>query len=121
MPLFGNHVFVRLLKAESAWVGVMTFEGVECLLGTGEVPVPVLDKEMGKVLEMLDLSCVDTVERDTGLMVGDRVVHPIGLMADLRGTVVEIDAEKREALITTMMFGREMETRCGIDDLEKLA
>lgn len=120
-PLLGNHVFVHLLKAESAWVGVMTFEGVDCLLGTGEVPIPVTDAEMAEVFAMLEHSPDDTVERATGLALGDTVLHPIGMMADLRGTVVAIDAEKREALITTVLFGRELATRCGIDDLEKLA
>ncbi|KQZ81885.1 hypothetical protein ASD64_09005 [Mesorhizobium sp. Root157] len=121
IPLLGNHVFVRLLKAESAWVGVMSFEGIDCLLGTGETPVPVTDKEMAKVFALLTISPDDKVERATGLAIGDTVLHPVGLMADLRATVVEIDAEKREALISTMLFGREIATRCGIDDLEKLA
>ena len=121
IPLLGNHAFVRLLKAESAWVGALTFDGVECLLGTGETPVPVRADEMAKVMAMLDVSHSCPVEEQTGLMIGDTVLHPLGIMAELKGTVVEIDAEKREALISTMLFGREMSARCGIDDLEKLS
>lgn len=125
IPLLGNHVFVRLLKAESAWVGTLSFEGVDCLLGMGEGmgerPVPLSASEVAKIMAMLDLLTSCAVEEATGLMVGDTVLHPLGMMAELRGTVVEIDAEKREALISTVLFGREMATRCGIDDLEKLA
>jgi transcription antitermination factor NusG len=121
IPLLGNHAFVHLLKAESAWVGVLTFDGVECLLGTGERPVPVTAAEMAKVMEMLDVPHFCPVEQTTGLALGDTVVHPLGVMAELRGTVVEIDADKREALISTVLFGREMSTRCAIDDLEKLS
>lgn len=120
IPLLGNHALVKLLRAESAWAGVLTFEGVECLLGTGEVPVPMSDKEIKKVFEMMELTPSCAVEATTGLMIGDAVIHPLGVFAELRGTVVEIDAEKREALITMMLFGRELSTRCGIDDLEKL-
>lgn len=121
IPLLGNHAFVHLLKAESAWVGAMTFDGVDCLLGTGEKPVPVGADEMAKVMAMLEIPSACPVERATGLMIGDAVLHPLGMIAELRATVVEIDAVKREALISTMLFGREMSTRCGIDDLEKLS
>lgn len=125
IPLLGNHVFVRLLKAESAWVGALTIEGVESLLGMGEGigerPVPLSASEIAKVMAMLDVPHSCPVEEATGLMLGDTVLHPVGAFAELRGTVIEIDAEKREALISTVLFGREMSTRCGIDDLEKLS
>lgn len=121
IPALGNYVFVHTVMAESAWLGVMTFEGVDCLLGDGEKPVPVLLAEMANIMQMLEESSACPVEQATGLMLGDTVLHPLGMMAELRGTVIEIDAEKREALISTVLFGREVATRCGIDDLEKLS
>jgi len=121
MPALGNYVFVRTVIAASAWLGVMSFDGVDCLLGDGETPVPVLSGEMANIMAMLGELVSCPVEQATGLMLGDTVLHPLGMMAELRGTVIEIDAEKREALISTMLFGREVSTRCGIDDLEKLA
>lgn len=121
IPALGNYVFVRTVIASSAWLGVMSFDGVDCLLGNGETPVPVLNAEMANIMAMLEESASCPVEQATGLMLGDTVLHPVGAMAELRGTVIEIDAEKREALISTVLFGREMSTRCGIDDLEKLA
>lgn len=116
-PLFGNHVFVRLLKAESAWVGILSFEGVDCLLGTGERPVPLREDEIAKVMMMLGKA----ISRSGEISVGDTVVHPLGAFAELHGTVVEIDGEKRTALVETVLFGRAVATRCGIDDIEKLA
>jgi len=125
IPVLGNHVFVHLLRAESAWVGTLTFEGIEGLLGLGEgrgeKPVPLTAAEVVNIMSLLDVSHSCPVEEATGLMVGDSVLHPLGIMAELKGTVVEIDAVKREALISTVLFGREMSTRCGIDDLEKLS
>jgi len=121
IPMLGNYVFVHTVTAASAWLGVMSFDGVDCLLGDGETPVALRNAEMAKIMEMLDVSAACPVEQATGLMVGDTVLHPLGVMAELRATVVEIDAEKREALISTLLFGREMSTRCGIDDLEKLS
>lgn len=120
-PLFGNHIFVRLLKAESAWVGLLTFDDIDCLLGTGERPVPLTAREVVNVFREMELAPSVKVEDDTGLALGDTVLHPLGVMAELRGKVVEIDAEKREALISTVLFGRELAIRCGIDDLEKLS
>lgn len=121
IPALGNYVFVHTVIAASAWLGVMSFDGVDCLLGDGEIPVPMHEAEVANIMAMLDNSTACPVERATGLMLGDTVLHPVGVMAELRGTVVEIDAEKREALISTMLFGREVSTRCGIDDLEKLS
>lgn len=121
IPLLGNHLFVHLLKAENAWVGALTFDGVDCLLGTGERPVPVSEKEMAKVFEMLNITVAVAVRDRRAVMVGDEVIHPVGMMAELRGKVVEVDEEKREALISTVLFGREVATWCGIDDLERLS
>jgi len=120
-PMFGNHLFARLLKAESAWVGAMTFEGVDCLLGNGEKPVPLRDSEMAKVMMMLENPAAEIVRRSTSIAVGDAVVHPVGSFAELHGVVREIDQDKRTALVSTVLFGREIATRCGIDDIEKLA
>lgn len=121
IPALGNYVFVRTVVAASAWLGVMSFDGVDHLLGNGENPVSLPKAEMAKIMEMLADSTACPIEQATGLMLGDTVLHPLGMMAELRGTVVEIDAEKREVLISTLLFGREVETRCGIDDLEKLS
>ncbi|MFC6490710.1 transcription termination/antitermination protein NusG [Nitratireductor sp. GCM10026969] len=120
IPIFRNYLFVRLLKAEAAWVGVLTFDGVNCLQGSGEKPIPLRPREEVQLLVMLAGSG-DTVVRDAGgIKVGDRVVRPVGTFAELAGTVLAINEAKREALVSTVLFGREMETRCGIDDLEKL-
>lgn len=121
IPMFGNHLFVRLLKAESAWVGVMSFSGIDCLLGAGETPVPLRDDEMTKVLELLEMPSNHACTKSVGLEVGDIVAHPLGMFAELRAIVRELDVRKREALISTVLFGREMSTRCGIDELERLA
>ncbi|WP_166163136.1 transcription termination/antitermination protein NusG [Chelativorans oligotrophicus] len=120
IPLFGNYLFVRLLKAESAWSGVLTFEGVQCLQGRGDRPVPIAPREEVQLLVMLAGTVAASVPAGGELAVGDKVVRPIGSFAELVGTVREIDDAKRQALISTMLFGREVETRCGIDDLEKL-
>lgn len=123
IPLFGNYLFVRLVKAESAWVGLLSFDGVRSLQGLREGherPVPLDHCEVKKILAMLAEAGTEPV-RDAGeIAVGDRVVHPLGSIAELTGVVIEIDAERRQALVQTLLFGREMETRCGIDDLEKL-
>lgn len=121
IPLFGNYLFVRLLKAESAWVGVLTFDGVHCLQGRGETPIPVREAEMIKILGLIGKSVDRTGGEATGLKVGDAVVHPVGSFAELISWVVSIDPVKREAIVSTMLFGREMETRCRIDDLERLS
>jgi transcription antitermination factor NusG len=120
-PLFGNYLFVRLLKAESAWVGVMTFDGVHCLQGNGDRPVPVNVGEMGQILDLVAKAVERPANEQASVAVGDRVAHPIGSFAELHSTVVEIDAVKREALVATLLFGRTIETRCRIDDLERLA
>ena len=120
IPLFGNYLFVRLLKAESAWVGLLTFDGIRCLQGRGDMPVPIRPREEEQLLVMLAGAADPIVQDESGIAVGDRVVRPVGSLAELVGTVVALDDAKREALVSTVLFGREIETRCGIDDLEKL-
>ncbi|WP_099866053.1 transcription termination/antitermination protein NusG [Pararhizobium haloflavum] len=119
-PLFGHYLFVRLLMAESAWVGLMTFDGIHCLQGNGERPVPVRTKEIEQILELASIGAAEPVSEIAPIMVGDQVVHPVGTFAELVSHVVEIDARKREALVSTLLFGREIETRCALDDLARL-
>lgn len=120
-PLLGNHLFVHLLRAESAWVGALSFDGVNCLLGTGEKPVAMRPSEMDEILAMIEEFGSGVVRDEVGVKVGDEVVHPVGTFAELRGVVREIDAKRRTALVDAVLFGRSIATRCGIDDLEKLA
>jgi transcriptional antiterminator NusG len=120
-PLLGNYLFVHLLKAESAWVGVLTFEGIQCLQGSGERPVALSESDMLAIRQMVGNAGEIQRTAPRSLAIGDDVIHPVGMFAELAGTIVEIDASKREALISTMLFGREVSTRCGIDDLQKLS
>lgn len=122
IPLLGNYLLVRLLKAESAWVGFLTFrpQGVVCLQGNGEKPVPLRDQEAAQILESIEDAQDGPARQAARLAVGDRVVHPLGPQAELEGVVVGLDDARREAVISTVLFGREIETRCGIDDIEKL-
>lgn len=120
-PMLGNHLFVRLLVAEVAWVGVMTFDSIVCLLGSGERPVPVAEREMAWILQTVDQQGVQHCSPGVGLEVGDSVIHPVGTFAELHGKVLEVDEMKRTALVEAVLFGRTIATRCGIDDLEKLS
>lgn len=120
-PLFQSYLFVHLLKAESAWVGLLSFEGIAHIQGDGERPVPLLEREVAQLIELTSEK-QPAVAREVGaLVVGDRVVHPLGMFAELTAIVCEIDAKRHEAIVSTMLFGREMATRCNIDDLERLA
>lgn len=120
-PLFGNYCFVHLLVAQSAWVGVMSFDGVYCLQGNGERPVALCDAEIENILGMLGGAAQKAVAEAREFDVGDKVLHPLGHFAELHGVVLDLDYQKREATVRTMLFGREMDTTCDIDDLEKLA
>lgn len=121
IPLFGGYLFVRLLHAESAWVGLLSFDGIAHLQGSGERPIPLLEREAAQIIDMMSESQPAVARAPGAVVVGDRVVHPIGMFAELAATVCEIDERKREAIVSTMLFGREVATRCNIDDLERLA
>lgn len=121
IPLFGNYLFVRLLEAESAWSGILTFDGVNGLQGCGERPVPLLRREIDAIMQIVADAGKKPVHDDNGIVVGDEVLHPLGTFAELRGTVLAIDEDKRQALVSTVLFGREIATRCAIDDLERLS
>jgi len=120
-PVFGNYLFVRTLKAESAWVGVLSFEGIKSLRGDGERPLPITKKEEAQILALLEDASTIADREANPIAVGDKVLHPLGSIAELHGEVLELDPVKREALVSTVLFGRELSTRCSIDDLEKLA
>lgn len=119
-PLLGPYLFVRVLKAASAWMGLLTFEGVIGLQG-GEDPVPLSTRDEKAVMQLIGSAMEIRLSREARIAVGNVVLHPVGTFADLHGTVLEIDESKRLALVETVLFGRPMMTRCRIDDLEKLA
>lgn len=117
-PLYSRYFFVRLVKFEAAWLGLMTFDGVDCLLGNGETPQPVPERFIAKIQSGCSGELVD---RSKLFLAGERAVVTLGPFASFEGVVSKDEGSGHEVDIEIDIFGRMTPCRIGIDHLTKLA
>lgn len=117
-PMFNRYFFVRLVKFEAAWLGVMTFDGVDCLLGSGETPQAMPERFIAKIQRRCEKGRVNT---SALFQRGDKALVTRGPFTSLEATVVSDEGEGHAVDIEIDIFGRMAPCRIGIDHLKKLA
>ncbi len=117
-PLYARYFFVRLVRFEAAWLGMMTFDGVDCLLGNGEIPQSVPERFIAKI----QAGCADELINKSNLFrAGDRASVTFGPFASFEGIVSKDEGDGDTVDIEIDIFGRMTPCRVGIDHLKKLA
>ena len=119
VALFERYFFVRLNPNDMAFAGVITFEGVDSLLGTGRGPLALPDATMAELFALAHAPAKKPSQRRL-LIGGDEVRVAVGPFQGLKGIALGSENEKGVVDIEIEVFGRLTACRMGIDDLEKL-
>ena len=118
-PVLRGLVFVNLVPSASAFAGLLRQDGVAALIGTGDRPHPIGDREMRNFMELAQAGAFDERDGPCGLKVGSGVRIKLGAFAEVEGVLAGY-ARGRTARVLTMLFGREMTVDVRLAHLEKL-
>lgn len=124
VPLFERYLFVRVNPVAAAFAGLMTFDGVACILGTGQGmearPFPVPDRAIADI-QALCAAPAKKPSPERMLIGGDRVRVSAGPFIGLTGMALGPESAAGHVDIELDVFGRLTPCRMALDDLEKLA
>jgi transcription antitermination factor NusG len=121
IALFPRYFFARTVSFEAAWLGLMSFEGVDCVLGHGERPVPLPERVIEDIHSFCE-SGLASIRKGSGILKkGDRVMIEAGPFAFLEGTVLRGTDMDGVVDLELDVFGRMTPCRIGVDDLKRLA
>lgn len=118
--LYSGYLFVEMIMTDEAWYIVRNTPGVTGFIGSsgrGAKPFPVSQEEIESILRRLGMS-----ERKLNIdfVVGDRVKILSGPFTGIEGTVEEVHNDARNAVVLTILFGRETPTEVDFVNLEKV-
>lgn len=115
--LFPGYVFLISDDVEQLFFALKNVQGLTKIIGTGQEVVPLTDSE---VLLLQKLGGDDQiVETSIGVMEQDKIRITRGPLMGLEGCIKKIDRHKRTAWLEIEMMGRIVETRVGLEVVEK--
>ncbi len=115
--LFPGYVFLISRDAEELYQDLKRVIGLTKLLKTGEEIISLTESEIGFLLKFGGEE--QLVKMSTGFVEKDKVVILEGPLKGLEGCIKRIDRHKREACLKLPMFGRVLDTRVGLEIIEK--
>jgi transcriptional antiterminator NusG len=118
--LFPGYVFVEMIMTDEAWYIVRNTPGVTGFIGSsggGAKPFPVSPDEIDSILRRMGLSDRKIV---VNFKVGDRVKILNGPFSGIQGTIDGMHDDAQNAIVLTILFGRETPTEIAYIDLEKI-
>ncbi|MGB7595386.1 MAG: transcription termination/antitermination protein NusG [Erysipelotrichaceae bacterium] len=118
--LFPGYVFVEMIMTDEAWYIVRNTPGVTGFIGSsggGAKPFPVSPDEIDSILRRMGLSDRKIV---VNFKVGDRVKILNGPFSGIQGTIDAMHDDAQNAVVLTILFGRETPTEIAYIDLEKI-
>jgi len=102
--IYQGYVLVEMIYDPESWYVVRNTPRVTGFVGSGVVPVPLLDKEVEELFGRIES---DTAKHKIDLTLGETVHIIDGPFKDFEGKVGEIDEERGKVKVFVAMFGRE--------------
>jgi transcriptional antiterminator NusG len=101
--IFPGYVLVEMILDEESWHAVRNTPGVTSFVGASSKPVPLLDKEVRRILRR-STSGKTRVQID--LKIGDHIKVISGPFTDFSGDIIEISPERGKLKVSVSIFGR---------------
>ncbi len=111
--LYPCYVFVKMVVTNESWYICRNTRGVTGFVGPGSQPIPLSEEEVKNL-------GIVSKEADISFAVGDMVSIKSGPLEGFEGTVKEIDAEGKTALIDVSMFGRVTPATLELSTIKKI-
>lgn len=116
--LFPGYVFLISEDPEQLYRSLKQVIGLTKLLKTGDQIISLTEAEIRFLLKFGGKD--QLVKMSTGFVEQDRVVILEGPLKGMEGYIRKIDRHKREACLKLPMFGRMLDTRVGLEIIEKM-
>jgi transcriptional antiterminator NusG len=115
--VYPGYVIVEMEMTDDSWYVVRNTPGVTGFVGTGTKPIPLLDKEVEKILEQMGM---DEVHTKIDFEINQSVQVIAGPFKDFVGVVREILADKGKLRVEVSMFGRETPVELEFAQVQKI-
>jgi len=115
--VYPGYVLVEMEMTDDSWYVVRNTPGVTGFVGTGTKPIPLLDKEVVKILQQMGM---DEVRARIDYEINQSVQVIAGPFKDFIGVVREILADKGKLRVEVSMFGRETPVELEFAQVQKL-
>jgi transcriptional antiterminator NusG len=115
--VYPGYVLVEMEMTDDSWYVVRNTPGVTGFVGTGTKPIPLLDKEVVKILKQMGM---DEVHTRVDFEINQSVQVIAGPFKDFVGVVREILADKGKLRVEVSMFGRETPVELEFAQVQKL-
>ncbi|MBI3944870.1 MAG: UpxY family transcription antiterminator [Armatimonadetes bacterium] len=108
LPLFPGYLFVRCDLTKENWLAIKKTLGVVRILGVDTQPVPVPDREIESLRQIL--SAAPRVDGHPRLRKGDTVRVVKGPMRGVIGTLIEIARNRHKLVVAVDLINRAVAT-----------
>lgn len=115
--VYPGYVLVEMEMTDDSWYVVRNTPGVTGFVGTGTKPIPLLDKEVVKILQQMGM---DEVHTRIDFEINQSVQVIAGPFKDFVGVVREILADKGKLRVEVSMFGRETPVELEFTQVQRL-
>jgi transcriptional antiterminator NusG len=112
-----GYVLVQMKMDENTWSVVRNTPGVTGFVGSGNVPTPLQEKEVGEILKQMT---AEAPKVKVGFRKGQSVRVTDGPFIDFVGVVDEINTEKGKAKVLLSLFGQETPVELDFLQIDKL-
>ena len=104
--IFSGYVFVRVVPDARSWAGLDRVRGVAGIVAANGVPFPIADKEMNKLIDLVDTGWFDVKEVDGHIAPGSKVRIEAGAFAGFEA-VMQGYVGKRSVRVLAHILGHE--------------
>jgi transcription termination/antitermination protein NusG len=115
--MYPGYIFIRMVFDNDLWYTIKKIPGVSKFMGHQQMPDPVRDEEMLKVLRQVGVK-VQRYQID--FEIGDMIKIISGPFRGYTGPAKEISLEKGKLKSLILIFGRETPVEIDFDQVEKL-
>ena len=116
-PLFPGYLFVQTEPIPRQLACILETPGLAYILGNGDGPKPVRQREMQSLLILL--SSGETLEPVPYFEEGEQVIVASGPLKDAIGYILEIEPEKRRLVISVDLLGRSVAVHLSDETVDK--
>lgn len=114
--VYPGYVLVEMEMTDDSWYVVRNTPGVTGFVGTGTKPIPLLEKEVARILRQMGM---DDVCKQVDFEINQRVQVIAGPFKDFVGVVREIVPDKGKLRVEVSMFGRETPVELEFTQIQK--
>ncbi|OGE80159.1 MAG: transcription termination/antitermination protein NusG [Candidatus Doudnabacteria bacterium RIFCSPHIGHO2_01_FULL_45_18] len=115
--IFPGYVLVEMIVTDDSWYVVRNTPNVTGFVGSGTIPTPVSDTEIGSLQKRMG---VEEPKYKIDVKANDLVRIMDGPFKDYEGKVSEVDDEKGKVKVLVSIFGRETPIELDFLQIKKL-